>query len=137
MKKLFLLFLCALVLFLPMVAMAIGEDPELPGMIEDMIGPESGVWWSLLIVTAIIAADTVFGILLGVKNKEFDVRILPQFLITGVLPFLGSLLILAFLAFFINPFEGIFYSAAVFIVAKYVGDLLEKFKLLFGPKLGV
>ena len=135
MKKLFLLLLCALILFMPTAALATGED--LPGAVEDMINPESGVWWSLLIVTAIIAADTVFGILLGVKNKEFDVRLLPQFLITGVLPFLGSLLILAFLAYFINPFEGMFYTAAVFIVAKYLGDLLEKFKLLFGPKLGV
>lgn len=132
MKRLFAVLLCFFILLLPAAALAVGEDE-----FTDLITPDTGILYSMLIVAAVIAADTLFGILVGVRNREFDFRILPQFLITGVLPFLGGLIILALLANYIVAFDGLFYTAAAFVVAKYVGDLLEKVKLLFGPKLGV
>lgn len=131
--SLFALFLCMLILLLPMVAVAVGEGPgELPIPIEDMISPETGVWWSLVVVAIAIAVDTLLGILLGIKDKDFDFSKLPQFLMTGVLPYLGGLLILALLAHFIGvPFLGFFFTAAIFIAGKYMKDLVEKFKILF------
>lgn len=133
MKRLFAVLLCFFILLLPVAALAAESLDEFA----DLINPEIGIMYSMLIVAAVIAADTLFGILVGVRNREFDFRILPQFLITGVLPFLGGLIVLALLANYIVAFDGLFYTAAAFVVAKYVGDLLEKFKLLFGPKLGV
>lgn len=140
-RKTLALLLCMLILLLPMAAMAIGEDPgggELPIPIEDMINPETGVWWSLVVVAIAIAIDTVLGILLGLKNQQLDLRLLPQFLFTGVLPFIGGLLVLAILAYYIEvPFAGMFYAAAATIAAKYAADVWDKLKLLFGvvPKV--
>lgn len=135
MKKLALL-LCLIILLLPMAAMATGETAELPingiDAIKDILTPETGIWWSLVIVAGIIAADTIFGILLGLRAHEFDFRLLPQFLASGVLPYLGGMLVLAFLAHYIAvPFAGMFFTAAAFIVGKYFYDLVEKFKRLF------
>lgn len=127
MKKLFALLLCMLILLLPMTAMAIGED------LGDYIGPETGVWWTFIIVALAIVLDTGLGILLGIKNKEFDLRMLPQFLFTGVLPFIGGLLMLAILAYYIDvPFAGMFFAAAAAIAVKYIADVWDKLKLLFG-----
>ena len=125
-KSVLALLLCMIILLLPTVAMAVGED------LGDYIGPSVGVGWTLLVVTAAIALDTVLGILLGIKTKTFDVALLPQFLFTGVLPFLGGLVILAVLAFYIVvPFAGMFYASAAAVAAKYLADLWEKLKLLF------
>jgi hypothetical protein len=133
MKRLFTLLLCIiLIMLLPMPAMATGEE------LGDYIGPSTGVWWSFLVVALAIALDTVLGILLGIKHQEFDPRILPQFLFTGVLPFIGGLLLLAILANYIEvPFAGMFYAAAATIAAKYAADVWDKLKLLFGvvPKV--
>lgn len=138
-KPIFALLLCVLILLLPMIALAVGEDPEVAQgvleAIEAMLTPGTGIWWSLLIVAGIIAADTAFGIILGIREKELDVRLLPQFLLTGVAPYLGALIILALLGYFIDPVEGMFYAAAITVVGKYFWDLVGKFKsLLFGPE---
>lgn len=123
-----------LLLVFPSNTFAQGEDPRGGLVLEDIITPETGVWWSLVIVAVAIAADTILGVLLGLKNKEFDVRILPQFILTGILPYLGGLLILTGLAHFVSaPFAGMYYTAAVFVVGKYVKDLWDKLKQLFGP----
>ena len=133
MKRLLLVFVL-LILLLPIPAMAIGEI----GVVEDMISPETGVWWSFLVAVVAIALDTVMGILVSLYKKEFDPRLLPQFLITGVLPFIGGLLVLAILAYYIEvPFVGMFYASAAAIAGKYSIDVWDKLKLLFGitPKV--
>lgn len=131
MKKLFALLLVLFVMLLPVAALAAGD---LPDEFAGLLTPDTGILYSMLIVAAVIAADTLFGILVGIRNKEFDFRILPQFLITGVLPYLGGLVVLALLANYITAFEGLFYTSAAFVIAKYVGDLIEKCKLLFGAR---
>lgn len=128
--KRFLALLCFLfVVLLPMAAMATGE-------ITDYVGPNVGIWASLVVVSVAIALDTILGILLGIKDKTFDVALLPKFLLTGVLPFIGSLLVMAVLAHYIAaPFAGMFYAAVATVVAKYIGDIWEKLRLLFGASL--
>lgn len=131
-RNIFALLLVLLVLFvalLPVAALAAGGDFALG----DYIGPDVGVGYTLLVVAAAIALDTILGILLGIKFKEFNVAALPQFLFTGVLPFIGGLALLALLAKYIDvPFAGMFYTSAAAVMAKYVADLWDKIKLLFG-----
>lgn len=99
----------------------------------DFVGPDVGIWASFLVVALMIAADTILGIFASIKGKYFDWAILPQFLFTGVLPFIGGLVLLAVLAHFIAaPFVAMFYAAAGTVAAKYLADLWEKLKLLFG-----
>lgn len=131
-KSVFSLLLCALVLLLPVAALAAGEDFAL----DDYIGPGVGVGYTLLVVASAIILDTILGILHSIGAKEFDPRKLPQFFLTGVLPFIGGLFLLAVLAYFFDvPFGGMFYAAAATIVAKYITDIWDKLKLLFGVKL--
>lgn len=126
MKKLFASLLCImLILFLPAVTLAASD-------LGDYIGPEVGVIASMIIAAAVIALDTVLGILLGIKDKTFDAALLPRFLFTGILPFVGGLIILAVLANYIaTPFAEMFYVSAAAIAAKYIADVWEKLKLLF------
>jgi len=122
-----------LIMFLPIAASAIGENIEED--IGDYIGPDAGVGVTMLIVSLAIALDVILGILLGIKEKEFDFRILPQFLFTGVLPFIGGLVLLGILAYYIEvPFAGMFYAAAAAVAAKYMADVWDKLKLLLGAK---
>jgi len=127
MRELLLLLCVCLLLMQPMAALAA------EGGLEDYIGPDAGIWWSFLLVAIAITLDTLFGILLGIKNGELDPRLLPQFVLTGVLPFLGGLLVLAILAYYTGPaFEGMFFAAVAAIAAKYSKDIWDKLKLLFG-----
>lgn len=129
MKRFLALFCFLFVVLLPMGAMATGE-------ITDYVGPSVGIWASLVVVSVAIALDTILGIMLGIKDKTFDVALLPKFLLTGVLPFIGSLLVMAVLAHYIAaPFAGMFYTAVATVVAKYIGDIWEKLRLLFGASL--
>lgn len=138
MKKLFVFFLMViLIVLLPVVAMATGED------MGDYIGPDVGVGISLLFVVGLVFADTVLGGLVAKKQDEFDWTLLPQFLGSGILIYVGGLLVLAGLAYLMpfilpqaaGPLGGIFYTAAVTVAIKYFTDLKDKVKLLFGVKL--
>ena len=133
-EVLLVLFTVLLLVVLPFTAHAAPEPAEEPPLppVEDYINETTGVWQSLLFVAAAIALDTLLGVLLGIKTKTFDLALLPQFLMTGVLPYLGGLLILAVLGNFIGvPFLGFFFTSAVFIAGKYVRDLVEKIRLIF------
>lgn len=125
----FALLLVLFFMLLPVAALAAGGDFALG----DYIGPDVGVGYTLLVVAAAIALDTILGILLGIKTKTFDVALLPQFLFTGVMVYIGALALLALLAYYIDvPFAGMFYASAAAVMAKYLADLWDKVKLLFG-----
>lgn len=131
MRKPFALSLCILlVLVQPMTALAVSEG-------SGFVGPEIGIGMSLVIVAMLIALDTILGILKGIKLKDFHWDLLPQFLATGVLPYLGGLVVLAGMAYFIaEPFRAMFYAAAAAIAAKYISDVWDKLRFLFGAAPG-
>lgn len=88
---------------------------------------------ALWVVLALILIDTVLAICLKLKTKEFDVSKLPQFLITGVLPYTGGLIVLAVIARTIGVFYNeMFYIAATAVMGKYVNDVRLKIMGLFG-----
>jgi hypothetical protein len=87
---------------------------------------------ALSIAITVIMVDVSLGIALNVVNKTFDFDKLPKFLLTGVLPSVGGLLVLGLAAHFVGVFfTVIFYFAASAVVAKYVKDIKTKVVLLF------
>ena len=46
----------------------------------------------------LVLLDLLLGIILSIKQGNFDVRKLPQFLTSGVLPYVGSLLVFVLFA---------------------------------------
>lgn len=90
----------------------------------------------LLIVVAGILIDTLFGIFNAIKQGEFDIRELPRFLATSLFPYVGGLLVLALVAQYVGPpFEYLFYAVALAVLAKYVAEITDKLKSLFGIEL--
>lgn len=87
----------------------------------------------LIIVMVAILLKTAFGILLAIKEAVFDVRKVPQFLATNVVPYLGGMAILAFVTHLVGgPFGYLFYMVALAVLAKYLTEIKDKINLLFG-----
>ena len=87
---------------------------------------------ALIIVVSVILVDVVLGILLKVHNNEFEPELLPKFLVTGVVPYIGGLVVLGIVAEFVGVFFiSLFYMAATVVVVKYVADVRKKIMSLF------
>jgi len=93
-------------------------------MFDSFIDPK--VLTTLGTALSLILLDLVLGIILSLKQGNFDVRKLPQFLIRGVLPYVGSLLMLAVFAESIPAIAAIFYTSAATVVAKFMVDIKDK-----------
>lgn len=92
--------------------------------------PVFAVLW---IVLAAIFVKTFFAVILAIKAGEFDVRILPQFLATNVVPYIGGMAILAFVTHLVGgPFGYLFYAVALAVLAKYLAEIKDKVYELFG-----
>ena len=99
----------------------------------------NGVLYTFIVVAAAIIIDTVLGaIKAAVVNYDvFDLRTLPKFLGTGILPFVGGLGILALAAEFVgDPFAALFYAAAAAVTLKYMADIKDKLVSIFGVRVG-
>lgn len=66
-----------------------------------------------------IVADTLLGWLFAFIKGEFDIRQAPRFLQTAVLPYIGSLLIVAGLAYLEPSYMPIFAIVTGIITAKF------------------
>ena len=66
-----------------------------------------------------IVADTLLGWLFAFIKGEFDIREAPRFLQTAVLPYIGSLLIVAGLAYLEPSYMPIFVIVTGIIAAKF------------------
>lgn len=95
------------------------------------------VWRVLILVLVFIFADMLLGILVALRREELRVSVakLPQYLRTGVLPYLGALTLLAILHAFVPEwelvFQSIYYTSALFVLAKYTVDIKDKLQCLF------
>ena len=100
---------------------------------------ELSVWRAVMVVVAIIVADAIAGILKTFRpgEEDFDIRKLPQFIATNVLPYAGGLIVLALVANFIGEaFEHAFYAVSLLVMAKYAAEFFDKVKVLFGIDAG-
>lgn len=66
-----------------------------------------------------IVGDTLIGWLMAFIKGEFDIREAPRFLQTAVLPYIGSLLIVAGLAYLEPSYMPIFVIVTGIIAAKF------------------
>ena len=94
-----------------------------------------GLGMVLLIIIIVIAVDTILGILQSLKDDAFDWGKLAKFFKTGVLPYVGGILVLALAAYLADLyFMPIFYIVGTVIVAKYGGEIIQKIQMLFSIK---
>lgn len=87
---------------------------------------DSKVLTTLGTALGLVLIDLLLGIFLSMKQGNFDVRKLPQFLTSGVLPYVGSLLMLALFVGSIPAIAAVFYSSAASVVAKFMVDIKDK-----------
>lgn len=121
-----ILFMITIVLlvFPALPVLAAGTDP--PGT------PLANRWIALLTVLAIIVLDTLLGILVSLKQGQFNWRELPRFLQTAILPYIGGLLLLGLVSMLSNEVAAIFYAAVVATAAKFLAEVKDKVVVLFG-----
>jgi hypothetical protein len=94
----------------------------------------NGVGTALMIVVTAIFVDALLGIIKSiiVKDESFDPRKLPQFLVTGIFPYVGAIGVLAIAAHFVgDPFTQYFFAGASAVVIKYGVDIIAKFGEIF------
>jgi hypothetical protein len=94
--------------------------------------PLANRWIALLTVLAIIALDTVLGVLVSLKQGQFNFRELPRFLQTAILPFVGGLLLLGLVSMLSPEIAAIFYAAVAATGAKFLAEIKDKVVILFG-----
>lgn len=85
-------------------------------------------------VLGIIVLDTLLGIITSISQKQFDIRKLPQFLQTSILPYIGGLTILAVFSYDVTV-KPLFYTAATATTAKYIAEIKDKISKMFGTKV--
>lgn len=92
---------------------------------------------AFLYLAMFIIADAIFGIILSIKNSEFEVAKLPQFLQGNVFPYLGGVIILSGVAHISGAFGGklfvpVFLTLAGIVAAKFFVETILKALKLFG-----
>jgi uncharacterized membrane protein YfcA len=91
---------------------------------------------ALAIVVAAIVVDALLGMILALKEQEFDLRKMAQFLATNILPYAGGLSIFGLVAFWLpEPYSAAFYAAATLALVKYLAEIKDKLSLLLGIDL--
>lgn len=89
----------------------------------------------LNVVTAVlvlIIIDVLLGIIQSVKEHTFDVRKLPQFLETMVLPYGGSLIVLLLGASFSDGVKGVLLAGCAAISVKVLAEIKDKLFAITG-----
>lgn len=127
-------FKIGLLLMLTMVLVLVTALPALAttsAFTISSVFPEA-VLSTLGAVLVLILVDTVLGILVSIKKGKFAFRKLSQFLATNVLSYVGGLLILALGASISSQLAAIFYAAAAATSVKFLADIKDKVKEVFG-----
>jgi hypothetical protein len=90
------------------------------------------VWGCILL----ICADFVAGVMVAFRRGEPDLRLLPRFLASEVLPYVGGLLILAFVAYLDDTgvIAGVLAAAVAAYGVKLLTDLKDKLYAWRGAK---
>lgn len=85
----------------------------------------------------LIFLDLMLGIILAVSRGEFEPRMLPKFLKSSVLPYAGSLSLLAVFSSMIPEIKALYFTAVAAVNAKYLFDVKDKIFSLIGKQGGM
>lgn len=80
---------------------------------------------SLIISLVLILTDALMGILLSIKGKTFDIRVMPQFLKTNLLPYIGGLLIIGIGANYISELMPVFLTCVSLVSIKFGIEIIK------------
>lgn len=86
---------------------------------------DSSIILGIKICLTAIIGDAMIGWLIAYLKGEFDVRKVPQFLKTNVLPYVGSLFILGFLVTLDSAYLPVFAGVVIFITGKFSIEALK------------
>jgi len=86
---------------------------------------DSSIILGIKICLIAIMGDAMIGWLIAYLKGEFDVRKMPQFLKTNILPYIGSLLIFAVIATLDPAYLFVFTGLVVFITGKFSVEALK------------
>lgn len=90
---------------------------------------------ALLTVLGLVLADFVLGVTVAIIQKQFDVRKLPDFIRTGVLPYVVPLIVLAAMAGSNASLQAVFFTSAAALTAKFIADIKDKLVSLFATSI--
>lgn len=82
---------------------------------------------ALGLILGLICLDVIMGILASLVTKTFDVHKLANFLEAGILPYVGSLLILGAFSVFVPQIQAVFLPSTAAAAAKFIADIVSKF----------
>ncbi|MGC9030109.1 MAG: hypothetical protein ACP5LD_10605 [Desulfomonilaceae bacterium] len=77
-------------------------------------------------IAGLIVLDTILGIALAVTKGNFKFSEIARWLQTAVLPYLGGLLVLAYLSGLNPAMKDLFMAATATAVVKYLADIVGK-----------
>ncbi len=103
-------------------------------MIYDFLPFRPEITIALCSVLGLIVVDTALGVIMAISQGHFDLRKLPQFLRTNILPYAGGLLILA-LAGGNTQLQAIFFAAAAATSMKFLLEIKDKIKTIYDLKV--
>ncbi len=98
----------------------------------NMFDPAVLLGLKLAIIT--ILADTTIGWILALTKGEFDIRLVPRFLQTSIVPYVGVLLVLALVTVADPAYTPVFYFVCAIVAAKFgVEAMKDKLTRFFKP----
>jgi len=86
---------------------------------------DSSIILGIKICLIAIMGDAMVGWLIAYLKGEFDIRKVPQFLKTNILPYIGSLFIFGFLATLDSAYLPVFTGVVIFITGKFSIEALK------------
>lgn len=86
---------------------------------------------SLEAVLGLILADFIFGVLVSIRNGNFSLNKLPQFVETSLLPYIGGLLVLALFSNANAELGALYFTITATITVKFLADITTKVSQLF------
>lgn len=95
---------------------------------------DPAVLFGLKLALIAILCDTAIGWLLAFVSGEFDIRMVPQFLKTNVLPYFGALVVLALVTVADAAYAPLFYFICLIVTTKFgIEALKDKLTQFFKP----
>lgn len=77
-------------------------------------------------IAGLIALDTILGVILALAKGSFKFAVLGRWIETSALPYIGGLLVLAYLGNINQAMKDLFMAATATAAVKYLADIVSK-----------